>query len=430
MATAAPAVDERPAETTTDIAVIVADNPAIVLADRAKRDDLFAHIKREIAAFEPDLSTATGRKEIKSLAYKITRTKTAIDDAGKKLNEQARAQINAVDAARREAREELTKLAESVRRPLSEWEAAEEQRVADCRADIEAFKRASVVTLDDTSETVRERGADIWQQEIDPERYRELTEEAETAKAQAVATLRAALARLEKEEADAAELERLRADAAERERIDAEDLAAQKAVEAKRKYAGDVIEHIRQCGLGMIGGKPYPCIILIRELEEKVVVTEAEFGDMAADVEKARVDTLERVRAIQAEAEERSRREAAEVAAQEAREEEQRQAAEAQAERERQHEAELAAERDRAAEAERAAQAERDRIAAEEAARQEAERVAAAEQAKREADQEHRSKLKTEAAGGLIVCGVSERLAHKVVQAIVAGDVPHVSLRF
>ncbi|WP_277750417.1 hypothetical protein [Croceibacterium ferulae] len=42
------------------------------------------------------MTTAKGRKAIASLAAKVARTKTAIDDAGKKLNEEARAKINAV----------------------------------------------------------------------------------------------------------------------------------------------------------------------------------------------------------------------------------------------------------------------------------------------------------------------------------------------
>lgn len=365
MATAAVArEDDAPS---TDIAVIVADNPALILADEGKRDDLLAHIKAEIEKFEPDLTTAKGRDAIKSFAYKITRTKTAIDDAGKKLNEEARARINAVDAARREVREELTGLADQVRRPLTEWEEAEKSRIEECRATIQHFKDAAVVTIADTAETVRTRGADIWRQEIDPDRFRELADEAQAAKDQAVETLKAALDRLTKEEAERAELERLRAEAAERERVEAEKRAAEEA-ERQRQEAERA------------------------EAERKVAAERAEQERIAA-AEKA----------------------AAERAAREA---------------EERHKAELAAERERAAEAERAAQAERDRIAAEEAAREEAERCAAAEQAQREADQEHRRKIKTAAKEALIECGCSEDVATKVVLAIIAGDVPNVSLRF
>ena len=82
---------------TTDIATIVTNNPVAVLVDPKTYDDFLAHIRAETDAFVPDLSTVTSRKKITSLAFKITRTKTAIDDAGKELNSAARAQIGKVD---------------------------------------------------------------------------------------------------------------------------------------------------------------------------------------------------------------------------------------------------------------------------------------------------------------------------------------------
>jgi colicin import membrane protein len=54
-------------------------------------------MKRETDALDADVTTEKGRKAIASMAYKVARTKTAIDEAGKKLNEEARARINAVD---------------------------------------------------------------------------------------------------------------------------------------------------------------------------------------------------------------------------------------------------------------------------------------------------------------------------------------------
>jgi len=366
MATAA-AVNDTEAQPSTDIAVLVAHNPSLVLADEAKRADLLGHIRSEIAAFEPDLSTAKGRDAIKSFAYKITRTKTAIDDAGKKLNEEARARINAVDAARREVREELVALADGVRKPLTEWEQAEKDRVEECREAIEAFKSAAVVSLDDTADTVRERGKEVWNRAIDADRFKELADEATAAKAATVETLKSALARLEREEAERAELEKLRAEAAERERAEAEKRAAE---EIERQQA-----------------------------EAK----------RAEDERKAAAEQAEKDRIAAAE------RKAAEQASREA---------------EERHQAELAAERERAAEVERAAQAERDRLAAEQAQREDAEREAAAEQAAREADQEHRRKIKTAAKEALIECGLTEDVAIKVVQAIIANDIPNVSLRF
>lgn len=366
MATAA--LDRVGDEPGTDIAVVVAQTPVVVLLDEKKRDDLFAHIRREIDAFTPDISTAKGRDAIKSFAYKITRTKTAIDAAGKELNEEARARINVVDAARRDARAELDKLAEQVRKPLTEWEEAEAARVARGQALIEAFKAAAVVTLEDTAASVRERGTEIWNTPVDAADIGDdLFAEASAVKQATVVALKTALARLEKEEADRAELERLRQEAEQRAEQDrlADEAAAREARESEEA----------------------------RLAEERRV-----------EAERAEAERLAR---IEREAAENARREA-----------------------EREKQAEIDAANRRAEEAEAAAKAERDRIAAEEAARAaEAKRIAD-EQAKREADQAHRSKVMKAAKEAIMTCGVDEEAARKVVLLIRAGEVPHVSLEF
>ncbi len=135
----------------------IESNPVAVLTDPKVYSEFYAQMKAEVEGFEPDLSTATGRKAIASLAYKVTRTKTAIDDAGKKLNEDARAQINAVDAQRRKIRDELDELALLARKPLNEWEASENTRKATCDAILNRIGLAGVMTYDDTPATVAER---------------------------------------------------------------------------------------------------------------------------------------------------------------------------------------------------------------------------------------------------------------------------------
>lgn len=62
-------------------------------------------------------------------------------------------------------------------------------------------------------------------------------------------------------------------------------------------YAKRVILHIIDCGNGFIDSKSYPFPILIRELEEKIQANENDFGPMAPDVEKARIDNLAKLKA-------------------------------------------------------------------------------------------------------------------------------------
>lgn len=282
-------------------------NPALIVLQPAKFPALLAEMRAEIMAHQPDLSTDKGRKAIASLAFKVTRTKTAIDDAGKKLNEEARAQINAVDKIRKDVRERLTDLAAEVRRPLTEWEEAEAARAERAKGIMDELRGATTIPLGATAEMVRDRLSEVEREEITEALFAESYPIAVALKAQAIEALKAGIVRIEHEEAERAELERLRKEAADRE--------------AQAKAEAD--ERARQ------------------EREAQRVAEQ-----------KAREEAAARA------AEDRARREAEEKAA------------EAQREQERRHQEALAAERRRvdAAEAERQAalrQQEQDRIAAE-----------------------------------------------------------------
>lgn len=357
-----------------DIMLAVEETPQIVLLDAEKFDQFYERVKAETAGIVVDLSTHKGRDAIRSMAAKVTRTKGMIDKARLDLTRQWREQTDQVNAAGKDIASRLGALADEVRRPLTEWEEAEKARVNACRETIDGFKQAGVVTLDDTAADVRARGKAVWDTPIDPERFSDMLDEAVAAKDTAVVALKAALARLTREEEERAELERLRAEAAERERVEAEKRAAE---EAERQR----IERERIA-------------------EERRIATE-----------KAEQERIERAAR---EAEERARREAE---------------AAAQAERDRiqrEHEEALAAERRRAEEAEAKAQAERDRIAAVEAERTAEEQRIADQKAAEEADRELQRRLKTEAKQAIMACGVSEDAAQKIVLAVRAKEIPHI----
>jgi hypothetical protein len=374
-----PDVAELPrTETGTAIALIVSETPVVVLTDEKRRAEFYAHIQAEVDSFTPDISTATGRAAIKSLAFKITRTKTAIDAAGKELNDEARQKINAVDAERRAAREHLDTLAKQVRQPLTDWEEAEDDRKAEVERIITMFRSSRFVEMGEGADHIRERGTLIYQTALDPEVFQDRLDEAQREKDDTVAHLKVALDRAVKAEEEAAELHRLREEAArkaeEEERVKAAQEQARKEAEELKAY------------------------------EER-----------RAAREKEETERIERERA---EAADKARREA-EEAAQRERDEERRQ-----------HEVALAAEREAREKAEREAQAERDRIAAEESARVEQERREAEAKAKREADQAHRTAVKTKAKEAIITCGADEETARKIVVAIIVGEIPAVRMEF
>lgn len=352
----------------SDIVAIVEATPVLVLTDKEKFSDFYKAMKAECDALEIDLETEKGRKAIASMAYKVARTKTAIDDAGKKLNEEARARINAVDESRREIRAQLDALRDEVRKPLTDWEAAEDARKARVDEVISWLRQSAKVEFDETAEGIRARMKVVKATEFPAEVFQGYAAQGEALKEAALTALETVAARMEQEEAQRVELERLRAEAAEREERDR----------------------------------------IKREAEE------AERARIAAEKAAAEAKARE-------EAEQKAREEAAAKAAEErARQEAEAKAREERAAAERAHAEALAAEKRRADEAEAAAKAEADRLAREQA-----------EKAAREADRAHRGKIMGGAKEAFMeVGGIDEATAKSIVLAIAAGSIPNISIQF
>lgn len=186
-------------------------------------DELLARIRQETATIVPDVSTAGGRKEIASLAYKIARSKTTIDDAGKTLVAEWKAKSAAVDAARKKARDYLDTLKDEVRKPLDEWEAEQ------ARLEREAAKKAE----DERKAAEAARLAEIEAREREIREREEAIAARERAEAQRVAAEKADRERQEREE-------RIRQEAeakAQRDAREAIERAAREAEEAKDRDA-------------------------------------------------------------------------------------------------------------------------------------------------------------------------------------------------
>ena len=97
--------------------------PSIVLLNPEIRNPFIAEVWRTVEAHVPDVTTTKGRKAIASLAYDVAQTKTAITRAAKALTEEARQQINMVNAERNAIEDELQAIQDLARKPLTEWEA-------------------------------------------------------------------------------------------------------------------------------------------------------------------------------------------------------------------------------------------------------------------------------------------------------------------
>ena len=97
-----------------------------------KTDDmtkLIEQINDTAKSFAFDVGKVKDRKEIASLAHKVARSKTALDELGKTHVATLKEKVKLVDAKRKIMRDELDVLKEEVRAPLTEFENREKVRV-------------------------------------------------------------------------------------------------------------------------------------------------------------------------------------------------------------------------------------------------------------------------------------------------------------
>lgn len=342
----------------------------------------------KVLAVATDISTPTGRKAVASLAYKVARSKTALDEMGKELAAEWKARVNAIDAERRTIRDKLDALQEQVRKPLTDWENVEKARVKAHQEALIGLANLAVFAWDASVAEINERIA-AARLAHEGREWQEFEKRADETVESTLSALKALRVEMERREAERAEQERLRREQAEREQHEREERIAQEAAERAR---------------------------LAAEREARAQAEAVERANRLIAENAAR----EKAAAEQAarEAEQRALRAEAEKTAAEQRAKEEAEAAARRAEQERVAAAEKA-ERERLA----AIEAERKRVADEQAA-------AEAERKRREADRAHRAKINGAARDALVKEGLSADVAVNVLSAIIRGDIPHVRIDY
>ncbi|HGG8872199.1 TPA: hypothetical protein ACJJ3K_004053 [Enterobacter hormaechei subsp. xiangfangensis] len=248
----------------TDLVVIEKQNAMAVFTTKEQLDPIIEAIEKEARSLVPDVSTRKGRDAIASMAHKVARSKTYIDNAGKDLVAELKALPKQIDESRRIVRERLDALKDEVRRPLTEWEAEQERIKAE-----EALNALHAEALEMNEEFNRQRAAQIEADhemallmnkdfDRDREEQRRLAEQAQREREERIKQEAADKAKREAEERHKAELdaaarreaeEKARADAAERKRKEDADRAErekQDAIAEEKRKAQEEADRIKR----------------------------------------------------------------------------------------------------------------------------------------------------------------------------------------
>lgn len=351
----------------TELALVPPKETALQVFQAANGlDPYLQQIRAEIDAFVPDVSTKKGRDAIASIAHKVARSKTALDNVGKELVAELKEIPKKIDAERKRMRDTLDAWKDEVRAPLNEWEQAEADRVARHTDRIDWLRDSATVFAEESSEDIQLRIDQVEAVDVGAS-LEEFEAEAHRVKASSLATLRGALAARQKHEAELAAIAKFQAEQAEREQKEREDRIAREAAEQAQ-----------------------------REAEQRAQAERDAAAKREADA-KAAAERRELELKLQAEQAEREKLEAQQRAEQ--------------------------AERDAAERADRAAAAERQRQADEQA------RIDAEAKA-READKAHKAAINRTALEAFVAGGMTEECAKQAVTLIAKRQIPNVSIEY
>ncbi|GLO52524.1 hypothetical protein PPUN110474_39250 [Pseudomonas putida] len=356
--------------------------PAIYVAGGLKQ--FIDLVKAEVEGEVPDLTTRKGRERIASLAAKVSKSKTAVEKPGRDYLRRLKEMPKVVEAELREFVTKMDTLRDETRRPLTEWEAAEDARIDRHNDRLNWLKTLADDLGELTSLHIKGLIAEAEGMQLGAH-WEEFEAEAGVAKDKVLTALRAALTKREAFEAEQAELTQLRAQAEAREKADREAAIAREAAEKAQREADE------------------------RAANERAAAArrEQELIDQAAAQEREAENQRLQLK-LQAEQAER---------------------AAAQAEADRQ--AAL-----RQAEAERQAAARRAEEAAEQARQDERRRADAAaaeilrQQEAREADKAHRASINRAALEAFMAEGMPEACAKQAVTLIAQRKIPNIAISY
>ena len=198
-----------------------------------------------------DAETPKGRKELASIAYSVSKTKTWLDEQGKNFVSEAKSKIKVVDNERKAVRDQLDLLRDEIRKPVTDFEDAERKLLENAK-QIKNLCESLKTPTDEfgnllSSAQIKTRLDSVNEIIIDDNQYQaELKDIVELTQL----WLKNLLHSVDEQEKQAEEIKRIQAEeaakAAEAERIARDERIAFEAAERERKAAEAEIAKVQK----------------------------------------------------------------------------------------------------------------------------------------------------------------------------------------
>lgn len=220
-----------------ELALAGKPNP-LALFEEKGLDPIIEKIREEVKKHVPDISTERGRKAIASLSRKVASSKVRLDDLGKELVYELKTQTSAIDAERKRMRDELDRLRDETRQPLTEWENIEQSRLEEHEHGLKELAELVNVPFNSSVEDMEQRLLEVHL--YSARDWQEFSQRYKLASESAVAQLTKLIAETKQRAERDAELKRLQEAEAKRLREEheariAQEAAAQATAEAQAK---------------------------------------------------------------------------------------------------------------------------------------------------------------------------------------------------
>jgi colicin import membrane protein len=211
-------------------------NPEVTFA-AGGAEEVIAQIEEDARGeASTDLATATARGAIAALAYRVARTKTALDDMGKDHVADLKKRAKEVDIERKAIRDRLDALRDTLRKPLTDWENAENSRIEEHQSALGDIEATAVFDVPEPSAADIADRIDRLSRIGGNRDWQEFQKRAEAARQAATEKLVRMLEAAKRREAERAELETLRKQA------ELTKVVAPAVAQARLEAAGAVAE--------------------------------------------------------------------------------------------------------------------------------------------------------------------------------------------